>query len=117
MKPAPMPSWLEKIINEPESKIPDSAPVETLRNIGPKTGAWLRAVNLPTVGDLRRAGLKETYRRIKAKGLPISALWLYAIDAGLKNRDWGDHIPERKAELRAIAAEVNQEFKRSKRSS
>lgn len=115
MKPAPMPDWLRKIVEEPEAEIPATASVEALRNIGPKTTAWLVAVGLGTVGELRSAGLREAYRRIKAKGLPISAIWLYAIDAGLQNKDWSEQTDERKAELRAIAAEINLEFKKGKK--
>ncbi len=117
MKPAPMPEWLRKIVDEPEAVIPDSASVQELRNIGPKTTAWLEAVGLGTVGELRAAGLREAYYRIKAKGFPINAVWLYAIDAGLQNKDWLEQTDERKAELRALAAEVNRMFKQAKKKS
>ena len=41
---------------------------EKIRNVGPKSAAWLRQVGVRTLDDLRRVGVVETYLTVKRAG-------------------------------------------------
>ena len=41
---------------------------EKIRNVGPKSAAWLRQIGIRTEADLRRVGSIEAYRRVKLAG-------------------------------------------------
>jgi len=75
-----------------------NAPLK-LRNIGPKSAAWLRQVGLRTQEDLVAAGPVEAYMRVKRAGFKPSLNMLYALEGALQDCHWQE-IPEaRRAEL------------------
>lgn len=54
-----------------------------LRNIGPKSAAWLRQVGLRTREDLAAVGAVEAYMRVKRAGFKPTLNLLYALEGAL----------------------------------
>lgn len=70
-----------------------------LRNIGPKSAAWLRQVGLRTLEDLSEAGAVGAYIKVRRAGFKPSLNLLYALEGALADCHWQE-IPEaRRAEL------------------
>jgi hypothetical protein len=76
-----------------------------LRNIGPKSAAWLRQVGLRTEEDLRAIGALEAFMRVKRAGFKPSLNLLYALEGALMDCHWQDVPAERRSEL-LIAADA-----------
>ncbi len=76
-----------------------------LRNIGPKSAAWLRQVGLRTEEDLRAIGALEAFMRVKRAGFKPSLNLLYALEGALLGCHWQEVSPERRSEL-LIAADA-----------
>ena len=74
-------------------------PVVNLRNLGPTSAAWLVNVGITTVGELRRLGPSLAYRLVKQKQPQTSRNLLWAMAAGLADRDWRDLSADEKAKL------------------
>lgn len=74
-----------------------------LRNIGPKSAAWLRQVGLRTEEDLRAAGVVDAFMRVKRAGFRPSLNLLYALEGALCGCHWRD-VPE--ARRQQMVAEV-----------
>ena len=56
-----------------------------LRNIGPKSAAWLRQVGLHTPEELAEAGPIEAFMRVKRAGFKPSLNLLYALEGALRD--------------------------------
>ena len=54
-----------------------------MRNIGPKSAAWLRQVGLRTLDDLAAVGTVEAFMRVKRAGFKPGLNLLYAIEGAL----------------------------------
>jgi DNA transformation protein len=78
-------------------------PIESLRNLGPKSGQWLRAVGINTIADLRSIGPVVAYRIIKQRQSSTSLNLLWAMAAGLEEKDWRDLDETAKIKLRKDA--------------
>lgn len=74
-----------------------------LRNIGPKSAAWLRQVGLRSHEDLAAIGTVEAFMRVKRAGFKPSLNLLYAIEGALLDCHWQDIPDARRAELIAAA--------------
>ena len=74
-----------------------------MRNIGPKSAAWLRQVGLRTLEDLAAAGAVEAFMRVKRAGFKPSLNLLYAIEGALLDCHWQEVPEERRHELIAAA--------------
>ena len=74
-----------------------------LRNIGPKSAAWLRQVGLRTREDLAEAGTVEAYMRVRRAGFKPGLNLLYAIEGALNDCHW-QQVPEPRGGSCAIAA-------------
>ena len=74
-----------------------------LRNIGPKSAAWLRQVGLRTQEDLAAAGVVDAFMRIKRAGFKPSLNLLYALEGALCDCHWQEVPAERRAQLVAQA--------------
>lgn len=72
---------------------------DKLRNIGPKSAAWLRQVGVRSLEDLQEAGAIETYMRVKRAGFRPSLNLLYALEGALLDCHWQDIPEERRNEL------------------
>jgi hypothetical protein len=70
-----------------------------LRNIGPKSAAWLRQVGLRTEEDLRAIGALEAFVKVKRAGFKPSLNLLYALEGALQDCHWQDIPAERRSEL------------------
>ncbi|MCB1611435.1 MAG: TfoX/Sxy family DNA transformation protein, partial [Xanthomonadales bacterium] len=54
-------------------------PSEKIRNVGPKSAAWLRQIGIRTEEDLRKFGAVEAYRRVKLAGFKPTLNLLYSM--------------------------------------
>ncbi len=70
-----------------------------LRNIGPKSAAWLRQVGLRTQQDLESVGAVEAFIRVKRAGFRPSLNLLYALEGALLDCHWQQLPEERRSEL------------------
>lgn len=75
-----------------------TAPLK-LRNIGPKSAAWLRQVGLRTREDLEAAGPVDAFMRVKRAGFKPSLNMLYALEGALQDCHWQDVPEARRTEL------------------
>ncbi len=74
-----------------------------LRNIGPKSAAWLRQVGLRTREDLIAIGAANAFVKVRRAGFKPSLNLLYALEGALQDCHWQE-IPEaRRSELTRIA--------------
>lgn len=81
-----------------------------LRNIGPKSAAWLRQVGLRTREDIAAAGPVDAFLRVKRAGFRPSLNLLYALEGALIDCHWQEvPAPRREqlvAEYEAAAAQL-----------
>jgi len=75
-----------------------------IRNVGPKSAAWLRQVGVRTQEDLLKLGPVEAFMKVKRAGFRPSLNLLYSLAGAIENCHWADLPDERKAELVASAA-------------
>ena len=69
----------------------DSKPVSALRNLGPKSAMMLTEAGIVTLDELKELGAVKAYVRVKSlrpKFASLNLLW--ALAAGLEDRDWRD---------------------------
>ena len=76
-----------------------------MRNIGPKSAAWLRQVGLRTPEDIAAVGTVEAFMRVKRAGFKPTLNLLYAIEGALQDCHWQEITDERRNELVAAAGE------------
>jgi hypothetical protein len=78
-----------------------------IRNIGPKSMAWLRQTGVRTLEDLQAVGALAAFVRIKRAGFRPSLNLLYALEGAILGCHWQE-IPEqrRTALVQAAEAEV-----------
>lgn len=76
---------------------------EKLRNIGPKSAAWLRQVGLRTHEDVAAVGTVEAFMRVKRAGFKPTLNLLYSIEGALTDVHWQEVPDSRRAELVAQA--------------
>jgi DNA transformation protein and related proteins len=80
----------------------DRLPVASLRNLGPKSALILAQAGIRTIAELRLLGAAKAYSRAKAfapRSVSLNLLW--AIAAGLEDRDWRELNAREKASLLA----------------
>lgn len=75
-----------------------------IRNVGPKSAAWLRQVGVRSIDDLRNVGVVETFMKVKRAGFRPSLNLLYAMQGALDDCHWADLSEEVKSSL-VLAAE------------
>jgi len=71
----------------------------TLRNIGPKSAAWLRQVGLRSHGDLASIGAVAAFVRIRRAGFKPSLNLLYSLEGALLDCHWQTLDPARRDAL------------------
>lgn len=76
-----------------------------LRNIGPKSMAWLRQTGIRSLEDLHAVGSLAAYVRIKRAGFKPSLNLLYALEGALLDCHWQEIPDARRSEL-VIAADA-----------
>jgi hypothetical protein len=72
---------------------------EKLRNIGPKSMAWLRQTGVRSLDDLKSVGALAAYVRVKRAGFRPSLNLLYALEGAILDCHWQDIPDARRAEL------------------
>jgi hypothetical protein len=70
-----------------------------LRNIGPKSAAWLRQVGLRSLEDLAAVGAVEAYMKVRRAGFKPSLNLLYSLEGALRDCHWQEVPEARRAEL------------------
>ena len=78
---------------------------EKLRNIGPKSSAWLRQVGLRTRADLDAIGAVEAFMKVKRAGFKPTLNLLYSIEGALRDCHWQEIPDARRSEL-VLAADA-----------
>jgi DNA transformation protein len=78
---------------------------DKLRNVGPKSAAWLRQVGVRTQGDLETLGAVAAFIKVKRAGFRPSLNLLYALEGALLGCHWQQVPEERRSEL-LVAAEA-----------
>ena len=78
-------------------------PDAKLRNIGPKSAAWLRQVGLHTPESLVEAGTVGAFMRIKRAGFRPSLNLLYSLEGAIHDCHWRDIPDDRRQPLVAEA--------------
>ncbi|MEO8459366.1 MAG: TfoX/Sxy family protein [Dokdonella sp.] len=63
---------------------------EKIRNVGPKSAAWLRQVGVRTLDDLRETGPVATFLKVKRAGFRPSLNLLYSMAGALEDCHWTD---------------------------
>ena len=81
----------------------NDAPIESLLNLGPKSGQWLREAGITTIAELERLGPVVAYRLVKQRQPKANLNLLWALAAGLKGQDWREITEETKKRLRKEA--------------
>jgi DNA transformation protein and related proteins len=76
-----------------------------MRNLGPKSRAWLAEVGIEDEVTLRELGAVEAYARLRFRfGSMITRNMLFGLAAALADIDWRQLSPSHKAELDAAAS-------------
>ncbi len=75
--------------------------VDPIRNLGPVSREWMRAVDVNTLADLKRLGSVKVYKLIKNKGLPVSLNLLYALEGAIRDVPWHSLPPDTRESLKA----------------
>ena len=70
-----------------------------LRNIGPKSAAWLRQVGLRSLDDLVAIGAVEAYMKVRRAGFKPSLNLLYSLEGALVDCHWQEVPEARRSEL------------------
>lgn len=63
-------------------------PVAELKNLGPKSAAWLNAVGIYTLADLKDTGPLSAYLKVKLAGYNSSLNLLYALVGAIEDLHW-----------------------------
>ena len=74
-----------------------------IRNVGPKSAAWLRQVGVRTQDDLARLGPVEAFMKVKRAGFRPSLNLLYSLAGAIEQCHWTDLPDERKRALVSAA--------------
>ena len=72
---------------------------EKLRNIGPKSTAWLRQVGLRTRADLAEVGAVGAFMKVRRAGFKPSLNLLYSLEGALQDCHWQEVSEERRQQL------------------
>ena len=70
-----------------------------LKNLGAATVNILHAIGIHTESELREVGSVQAYTRIKARGIHVSKVMLYALEGALLGIHWNDLEPTLKSSL------------------
>jgi TfoX/Sxy family transcriptional regulator of competence genes len=78
-----------------------ASPLSEGLNLGPKSTAWLNAIGIFTLHDLRRVGSVPAFLELRRAGFKVSLVMLYAPEGALTNTYWLTVKREHKPELLA----------------
>ncbi len=72
---------------------------DKIRNVGPKSAAWLRQVGIRTQADLESLGAVAAFMKVKRAGFRPSLNLVYALEGALMGCHWQQVPDERRQEL------------------
>ena len=70
-----------------------------LRNIGPKSAAWLRQVGLRSLEDVAAIGAVDAFMKVRRAGFKPSLNLLYSLEGALVDCHWQEVPEARRSEL------------------
>jgi len=70
-----------------------------LRNIGPKSAAWLRQVGLRSLEDVAAIGAVDAYMKVRRAGFKPSLNLLYSLEGALQDCHWQEVTEPRRTQL------------------
>lgn len=70
-----------------------------IRNVGPKSAAWLRQVGVRSLEDLRATGVVATFMKVRRAGFRPSLNLLYSMEGALLDCHWQEVPEARRSEL------------------
>ncbi len=70
-----------------------------IRNVGPKSAAWLRQVGIRTEDEVKAIGAIEVFFKVKKAGFKASLNLLYALEGAVLGCHWTEVSTERRNEL------------------
>ncbi|MGV8944139.1 TfoX/Sxy family protein [Thermomonas sp.] len=76
-----------------------------MRNIGPKSAAWLRQVGLRSLHEISDIGVVEAFMKVRRAGFKPSLNLLYALEGAVLDCHWQEVPDTRRTEL-VTAAEA-----------
>ena len=76
--------------------------ISSLRNLGPVSEAWLRAVGIDSRSELERVGSVEANMRVVMHGSNPTLNLLYALEAALRDVHWTLLPREVKQDLKRV---------------
>jgi len=77
-----------------------SAPApEKIRNIGPKSAAWLKQVGIKSSADIRAIGAFNVFLKVRKAGFKASLSLIYGLAGAEDDCDWRELPAERKQDL------------------
>ena len=82
-----------------------AANTQKMRNIGPKSAAWLRQVGLRSLDEISGTGVVESFMKVRRAGFKPSLNLLYALEGAVLDCHWQDVPEARRTEL-VTAAEA-----------
>jgi hypothetical protein len=88
-----------------------SSELERLRNLGPKSSAWLGQVGITTRSELARVGAIGACRRLLLAGHPVTRNMAYAIEGALMDCDWRAIPSEFRKQLAADFSALKRELR------
>lgn len=77
-----------------------------LKNLGMASVNILNAIGVNSYDDLAQMGAVDAYCRIKARGIHVSKVMLYALQGALMDVHWNDLSPDLKSQLVAEAEQL-----------
>lgn len=83
-----------------------------LKNLGMASVNILQAIGVNTYEDLAEMGPVQAYCRIKARGIHVSKVMLYALQGALMDVHWNDLPPDMKSQLVEEADSVEAHYAR-----
>lgn len=78
----------------------DTAPVSSLRNLGPATETAFAKVGIHSAGQLRALGADAAYLKLLDSGAPPHFIGYYVLVMALQDRPWNDCKGAEKLDLR-----------------
>ena len=89
---------------------PDSTDLIGLKNLGLASVNILNAIGIHSYKELSSVGAVKAYCRIKARGIHVSKVMLYALQGALMDVHWNDLSSELKAQLVEEAEQNDKEL-------
>lgn len=74
---------------------------EKIRNIGPKSAAWLKQVGIKSTADIAGIGAFNAFLKVRRAGFKASLSLIYALAGAEDDCDWRELNPDRKQTLLA----------------